>query len=100
MRQPVMLKVFERLEIVTVRSRMPGSVAIGVCAPAKTMYSYGSSVRTRGSCAMASWGGGAGWAHGGGGALPTLRSSEGGVGARMPGSGAIGVCAAAKAMYA
>jgi hypothetical protein len=33
-RQPVQLNVFERPEIVTVRSRIPGQVAIAWCSPA------------------------------------------------------------------
>ena len=41
-----MLNVFDSDEIVTVRSAMPGSVAIGMCSPSKMMYSYGSSVMT------------------------------------------------------
>src|SRR5579871_6813803 len=47
-----MLNVFDRLEIVIVRSRIPGSVAIGMCSPEKMMYSYGSSVITMRSFSM------------------------------------------------
>ena len=37
--QPVRLNVFPAEEMVTVRSRMPGSEAIGTWAPSKTMCS-------------------------------------------------------------
>ena len=37
--QPVRLNVLPADEIVTVRSRIPGSEAIGTCAPSNTMCS-------------------------------------------------------------
>ena len=39
MRQPVTLKVLEAPLMVTVRSRMPGSVAMGTCSPSYRMCS-------------------------------------------------------------
>ena len=43
--EPVTAKVFEALLMVIVRSRIPGSVAIGMCsAPSYVMCSYTSSV--------------------------------------------------------
>ena len=52
--QPVTLNDFPAEEIVTVRSAIPGSVAIGICCAASNVrYSYTSSVTTIRSCAMA-----------------------------------------------
>ena len=51
---PVNEKVLPDEEIVTVRSRMPGSVASGMCSrPSKTRCSYTSSVMARRSCSIA-----------------------------------------------
>ena len=44
--QPVTAKVLPPLEMVTVRSAMPGSVAMGMCSPSNTRCSYTSSVTT------------------------------------------------------
>ena len=48
--QPVIENVLPADEIVTVRSRIPGSVAIGTCSPSYTRCSYTSSVTARRSC--------------------------------------------------
>ena len=53
--QPVTENVLPADEIVSVRSAMPGSVAIGTCGrPSKTMCSYTSSVTTTASNSAAS----------------------------------------------
>ena len=52
--QPVKENVLPAELIVTVRSAMPGRVAIGTCRPSKTRCSYTSSVTTSRSCSQAS----------------------------------------------
>ena len=51
--QPVNENVLAAELIVTVRSRMPGRVAIGMCSPSKTRCSYTSSDTTSRSCSQA-----------------------------------------------
>jgi hypothetical protein len=51
--QPVKENVLPPLEIVSVRSHMPGSVAIGTCGTSKVRCSYTSSLMTTRSCSRA-----------------------------------------------